>query len=525
MGLWSYYFFAKFFLYLEKYIDFHVWLNLGFAILLALPLRRRWLRISRQILALPLGIALLYHDSWLPPFARTLSQAGNLAQFDARYLIELLGRFINPQVIVVLVLMSLGLAIAGRKLRLSSFVFIGILGIAGLTWIAGHHEPTASGLIATSASSPSEPNESAATPTGTELTTSLQNFYQSEAARKITFVRPASVEKPFDIVFVHICSLAWDDMDLVNERNHPLMSKFDVVFKQFNSAASYSGPAAIRLLRGSCGQPKHEDLYKPVSSECTLFNSLQNAGFQAEWLMNHDGHFGNFSADVSERGGLGVKMDDNKAARIGMHSFDDTPIYDDGDLLRQWVKNRASNPAPQVALYYNTITLHDGNRIAGAARQATNDSYHQRLDTLLNELDSFISQLAQSGRRAVVVFIPEHGAALRGDRMQISGLREIPTPAITLVPAAIKLVGFGAASSSPLYVEQPSSYLAMTQLLANLVEHNPFEDTHPSLADYVHNLPQTAFVAENEGMVMMRQNGHDMLRNPDLSWSEYLTAR
>lgn len=524
MGLWSYYFFAKFFLYLGKYIDFHVWLNLGFAIFLVLPLRNRWLRIGRQVIALPLGIALLYHDSWLPPFARTLSQAGNLSQFDARYLFELLGRFINPQVVVLLVLMGLVLAVAGRKLRLSSFVFVGIFGMAGLTWIAGRHDHMGDEPTTTAASS-SEINTSTTVPAGAELTTTLQNFYQSEAQRKVTFTHPASVAKPFDIVFLHICSLAWDDMDLVNEKTHPLMNKFDVVFKQFNSAASYSGPAAIRLLRGSCGQARHEDLYKPALSECTLFNNLQNAGFQAEWLMNHDGHFGNFSADVSERGGLGVTMDDNKSAKISMRAFDDAPVYDDADLLNQWVKNRASNNAPQVALYYNTISLHDGNRTADAARRSANDSYRQRLDTLLNDFDGFITQLAQSGRRAVVVVIPEHGAALRGDRMQISGLREIPTPAITLVPVAVKLVGFGAAGTSPLYVEQPSSYLAMTQLLANLIEHNPFEDTHPSLTDYVHNLPQTLFVAENEGMVIVRQNGHDMLRNPDLSWSEYLSAR
>ena len=521
MGLWSLYFFAKFFLYAGKYIDFHMWLNLGFAIFLVLPLRKRWLNIGRQIIALPAGIALLYHDSWLPPISRTLSQASTLQQFDARYLLELLGRFINPMVILVLVLMSLILAIAGRKLRLSSFVFVGIFSIAALSWIVERHSRLPS-AVATSASTPVE---SGAVPPDTALNTALQNFYQSEAQRKTVFVRPVATSKPFDIIFLHICSLGSDDLDLINEKNNALMNKFDVVFKQFNSAASYSGPAAIRLLRGTCGQPKHADLYAPAPAECSTFNALQGAGFQAEWLMNHDGHFGNFAADVSERGGLGVKMDDNTTAKIAMRSFDDTPIYDDADVLKQWVKNRANNNAPQVALYYNTISLHDGNHIPGTARLSINDGYRQRLDKLFNDFDGFITQLAQSGRRAVVVLIPEHGAALRGDRMQISGLREIPTPDITLVPTAVKLVGFSATTTAPLVIEQPSSYLALTQLLANLVEHNPFEDSHPSLGDYTHDLPQTMFVSENEGMVMMRQNGHNMLRNPDLSWSEYQSGR
>lgn len=519
MGLWSFYFFAKFFLYAGKYIDFHVWLNLGFAIFLVLPLRKRWLDISRRIIALPAGIVLLYHDSWLPPIGRTLSQASYLQQFDARYLLELLGRFINPMVILVLVLMSMILAIAGRKLRLSSFVFVGIFSIALLSWTVERRSHIPSEVF----TSPSV--ESGAVPPDTALSATLQNFYQSEAQRKTVFVQPAATSKPFDIIFLHICSLGSDDLDLINEKNHALMSKFDIVFKQFNSAASYSGPAAIRLLRGTCGQPKHEDLYAPVPAECSTFNALQNAGFQAEWLMNHDGHFGNFAADVSEHGGLGVKMDDNKTAKIAMRAFDDSPIYDDADVLKQWIKNRAQNNAPQVALYYNSISLHDGNRIPGAARLSINDAYRQRLEKLLNDFNGFITQLTQSGRRVVVVLIPEHGAALRGDRMQISGLREIPTPDITLVPAAVKLVGFSETTTAPLVIEQPSSYLGLTQLLANLVEHNPFEDTHPPLADYAHDLPQTLFVSENEGMVMMRQSGHNLLRNPDLSWSEYQSGR
>ena len=40
--------------------------------------------------------------------------------------------------------------------------------------------------------------------------------------------------------------------------NLALLSRFDFVFKNFNSAASYSGPAAIRVLRADCGQPTHK---------------------------------------------------------------------------------------------------------------------------------------------------------------------------------------------------------------------------------------------------------------------------
>ena len=60
---------------------------------------------------------------------------------------------------------------------------------------------------------------------------------------------------------------------------------------------------------------------------------------------------------------------------------------------------------------------------------------------VLNDMATFVRQLEQSGRKAVVVVVPEHGAALLGDRMQIPGMREIPSPSITHVPVGIKLVG------------------------------------------------------------------------------------
>jgi len=71
-------------------------------------------------------VILLYHDSWLPPISRALSQAGNLQAFSAGYLFELLGRFVSWKVLLELALMLPVYALARRKLRLSTFVFIAI---------------------------------------------------------------------------------------------------------------------------------------------------------------------------------------------------------------------------------------------------------------------------------------------------------------------------------------------------------------------------------------------------------------
>lgn len=54
----------------------------------------------------------------------------------------------------------------------------------------------------------------------------------------------------------------------------------------------------------------------------------------------------------------------------------------------------------------------------------------------------------------VVVIVPEHGAALVGDKMQMSGLRDIPSPNITHTPVGIKLIGMKALhQGSPLQIK------------------------------------------------------------------------
>src|SRR5258708_13708061 len=99
MGLWSAFFFAKLMLYADGYIDFSPWLNLGFAVFTALPPKNARQRFAKNLLAVPLGILLLYHDSWLPPIARALSQAQNRRSFTLPFLWELLGRFLTRTVL------------------------------------------------------------------------------------------------------------------------------------------------------------------------------------------------------------------------------------------------------------------------------------------------------------------------------------------------------------------------------------------------------------------------------------------
>ncbi len=91
-------------------------------------------------------------------------------------------------------------------------------------------------------------------PTSANLTW-LNAFYAAEQKRKTPFPDqlPADAQ-PFDLLVINICSLSWSDIEAAGLMDHPLWKHFDIVFKNFNSATSYSGPAAVRLLRASCGQ-------------------------------------------------------------------------------------------------------------------------------------------------------------------------------------------------------------------------------------------------------------------------------
>lgn len=513
LGAWNLYFLLKLLLLWQGLLNFHVLPNLLFAGVLLLPLRHDWPRRLRRWLAMPVAVALFYHDTWLPPLER-LAALADVLDFSAEYLLELAGRLVNWQLLGLCLLLLVAYCLLAPWLRLTSISVIGML------WLALQSLPGASGL--TSAATGSLDGHGPGIQVGTAgnepvdgrvLDAYLERFYRGEAGRRTHFVPAAAGSAPFDLLLLNICSLAWSDLQTSGLSGHPLLQRMDIVFDEFNSASAYSGPAVIRLLRASCGQSSHAGLYQPPDEQCLLFENLKTLGFGTEMLLNHNGRFDGFLQEVQAEGRMLAPMALTNRLRHQMVGFDGSPIWRDQEVLGGWWQQRRGLDRPRVALFYNSISLHDGNRRVHESGRTQRADYASRARQLLDDLSAFIEELQRSGRRVVLVLVPEHGAALHGDRMQIAGMREIPSPVITHVPVGVKLIGMPAPlRGEPLHVREPSSYLALSELIARLHEGRADGSEGIDWATLLDGLPQTPRVAENAGTVVLDYRGSTYIR-------------
>lgn len=531
---WNLYFLVKFGLLWAGYLNFHPMMNLVFMAFLLFPLPNSRLHRWRHWIAIPLGLALFWHDTWLPGPESIMSQGSQIAGFSADYIWDLVTRFINWQMVGAFFVLVVAWMFLNQWIRITVFV------VAAMVWInIGPLLPSinlwstgqaTNDTAATTSSAPAAAAGSATTsgdmpaqtaaPTSDNLNAWLNSFYASESKRTTSF--PAQLPEdaqPFDLLVINICSLANSDIEAAGLMQHPLWSHFDIRFSNFNSATSYSGPAAIRLLRASCGQPSHTNLYQPAGNQCYLFDNLSKLGFTQHLMLDHNGVFGDFLKEVRENGGMQSPLMDQSKLPVNLLSFDGSPVYDDLAVLNRWMQSPDMPAGGRSATFYNILPLHDGNHFQGQSKTA---DYKTRAQKLFDELDAFFTELEKSGRRVMVVVVPEHGAALQGDKMQVSGLRDIPSPSITHVPAAIKFFGMKAPhQGAAIDINQPSSYLAISELVARAVDGKIFTEDSVDWSAFTGNLPQTAAVSENSNAVVVQYQGKPYVRLNGGSWVPY----
>ncbi|WEF28345.1 cellulose biosynthesis protein BcsG [Klebsiella aerogenes] len=536
---WNFYFLVKFALLWAGYLNFHPMLNLVFLAFLLVPIPSEKLHRIRHWVAIPLGLALFWHDTWLPGPESIMSQGSQIAGFSADYVWDLVTRFINWNMVGAFFVMLVLWLFISQWLRVTVFVsaimvwlVVSPLLPSFTLWPAGQPTTAAAAPAAATGSAASTTTASASTaasgdippqtepPTSANLSNWLKTFYASEQKRKTPFPDqlPADAQ-PFDLLVINICSLSWSDIDAAGLMDHPLWKHFDIIFKNFNSATSYSGPAAVRLLRASCGQLSHTDLYQPSGNECYLFENLAKLGFTQQLMLGHNGVFGDFLKELRTLGGMQSPLMDQTGLPVILQGFDGSPVYDDQATLNRWLQTTEKLNTPRTATFYNTLPLHDGNHYPGQSKTA---DYKARAQKFFDELDAFFTELEKSGRKVMVVVVPEHGGALKGDKMQVSGLRDIPSPSITNVPAAVKFFGMKAPhQGAAVEIDQPSSYLAISELVVRALDGKMFTEDNVNWQQYTANLPQTAAVSENSNAIVIQYQGKPYVQLNGGSWVPY----
>ncbi|MDD9195106.1 cellulose biosynthesis protein BcsG [Aliivibrio sp. S3MY1] len=528
LGWWNIYFIIKIGLFTQDMISFHPLENFAFVAFLLLPLKPRALKIIRQCIAVPIGLWLMHFDSFLPPLNRLWGQIGQLLQFDLSYLVELAGRFISPQAFLALFVLIFAYYFLNQVFRISVFVILALIYIslpqsifnsqAKETVIA--QQPTI-----TQTTTPSQQSIDESGPVNDAvLNQAKELFFNNEAQRRVTFPSAAPSTK-FDLLFLSICSVAWDDIEIAGLEHHPLFKEFDVIFDNFSAATSYSGPAVIRLLRASCGQETHQELFSaPSSKQCFLFDDLAKLGFQENLLLNHDGKFDDFLGLLKEGGDLQAPLMSQAGLEQYQSAFDGSPIYRDKEVLTRWLGNRENEQDSSVVALYNTISLHDGNRIIGASGKVGLVSYKLRLKNLLDDLYDVFQTLKASKRNVVVMLVPEHGAGMRGDKIQIAGMREIPSSTIVHTPVGMKIFGENITrTGDTVHINAESSYLAVSALVSRILEQDIYSQKTFDPKALTQGLPKTKMVAQNSGTTVMEYNNKPYVSLDGSTWSEYPT--
>jgi cellulose synthase operon protein YhjU len=519
LGVWNLYFLAKFALLYYGAIDFDFLTNTAFAALLAIHFKHTRIEKLKHGAAAVIAVTLLYKDSWLPPINRLTKQAGNVQDFSFSYFFELMGRVINTDMLLGLFIIGVLFWYSSQWIRFTTVTVIGLLVIG---WNAQsvnqylNEEPFPQVNNITDANLKSQPT--VVTKAMQSPDEKLNDFYQQQSL--LTSYFPQEVEgELFDVIILNICSMAVDDLNAIGVSVTDMYKDFDVVFSDFNSATSYSGPAAIRLLRASCGQTSQTALFKEAPEQCYLFKNLEKLGYQNNFVMNHDGNFDEFKRLVKKYGKLDNPPFNIESMPVAQYGFDGKPIYSDGAVLNGWLDQQAKDCKP-CAMYYNTTSLHDGNQLANRASMTSQENYPIRHKNLFSDINRFIQSLEKRGRNVMLMVVPEHGAALKGDKIQFSGLREIPSPAIISVPVAIKFIGPDIHSDSQIIIDKSTSYFALSEIISKSLQTNLFGG-NGSIANLLERLPRAPKVAENADTIMMYVNKRPYIQLDGGDWSIY----
>lgn len=512
-GIRNAYFLGVAGLTLMGYLTLTLHLNLALFAAALLKLRPRALSAFYGTVWWTLALLLVYHESFLPPPSALNANAADLSDFSVSFILDFLKSAVNPKLTLALLSTLVLTALLSAYVRLTVFA----LGALLFSLNAGSLTGTQAESATLTADLSDNPLDMELPPTEENLNAYLNAFYAHENTRRTLF--PATLPSgngDFDIVLLNICSLASDDLSYSGLEKADFLSRLDITFENFNSATSYSGPATLRLLKSACGQSSHASLYTS-RPECELFTALSLLNFKEQAFFDHSGTFGDYLKSLKEVGGLSVPLAAQRDYRVALKAFDGEGIYAASDVFNHYLKEGQGRTGESTLTLMNLIALHDGNTdLSGRPLD-----FKTRAISLFKDISEFMEALEKSGRKTLLIVIPEHGAALRGDRIQLSRLRDIPSPSLTRVPAGLKFVGL----KRPLEkhsVTEPASYQALSELIARILNGGFMrEDSTLSTVTLTSHLPVTEEVSENANATVIRYADAYYLRLENRPWIRY----
>ena len=272
-------------------------------------------------------------------------------------------------------------------------------------------------------------------------------------------------------------------------------------------------------MTGACGQPSHDALYDARRPDCEIMNRLDALGFKQHLFLDHSGAYDNYLNTMRTQAGLTATFEQRKFPLKYM-SFNNEEIADTLAVLRHWNRVMARDKDRRSVSLFNFIALHDGNRLPLHSRW---EAFEPRAKTFLDSLNTFINELERGKRKVMLIVVPEHGAAVRGDRIQTPRLRDIPTRRITQVPVLVKFVGLKNLPKEQIHVTGNSSYLALSTLIGRTIETNFFSNSKGAvpLENLVKDLPTTHMVSENGQAAVLEYKGRDYMKLNRGKWEPY----
>jgi hypothetical protein len=123
----------------------------------------------------------------------------------------------------------------------------------------------------------------------------------------------------------------------------------------------------------------------------------------------------------------------------------------------------------------------------------------------------------------MLVIIPEHGAAVRGDKIQMPRLRDIPSPHITEVPVLVKFIGLQKPIASPVVYIEKTSHLALADLIGQVLAKNLFASADPEadLKAIAADLPRTERVSQNSNASVVEIGTQTFVKIKNGDWLPY----